>query len=225
MFKCEINWYTAVSQFIQWPSFTFALIYLYFKGADLNRLVPSIVPGGKASGTRCWPSTPIQHRGLRKGTAIILLSLWAFMACYKANYDLSVYKTSKGRKIREKRRCKELEEDEIAQSDLGQLSLHLTRSVEANRERHQNSCFCGPFILEVGLREFRSCTAWQTERNMSPDIFENALALSSLPPHKIYLMVLLLVISHPNMTPLSVRLFSCSVCRFYSVLMASVGWF
>jgi hypothetical protein len=69
--------------------------------------------------------------------------------------------------------------------------LHLSRSAEANRERHQTSrstgadINVGPFIFEVGLLEFRSCTLCQTERNMSPYIFENVSTLPPLPLHKI----------------------------------------
>lgn len=84
-----------------------------------------------------------------------------------------------------------MEEEAVAQFDIGQLSLHLTRSAEASRERYQNSrstgadIKVGPFMFEVGLPDFRSCTLCQPERNMSPYISENALALTPLHLHKI----------------------------------------
>ena len=98
------------------------------------------------------------------------------------NYDLSDYKTSKVRIIHKLRRCKQSEEEAVGQYDTGRLSLHLTRSAEAIRERHQNrrSTDLGSFTFEVGLPDFRSCTPCQTGCNTSPYIFENALALPAL---------------------------------------------
>ena len=41
-----------------------------------------VFPGGKTAGVWCWPPTPIWRRGWRKSSAIHLLPLWAFVACY-----------------------------------------------------------------------------------------------------------------------------------------------
>jgi hypothetical protein len=48
-----------------------------------------VIPGGKAAWTWRWPPTPIDRRGYRKGTAIPLLPLWAFMACSRENFTIT----------------------------------------------------------------------------------------------------------------------------------------
>jgi hypothetical protein len=45
-----------------------------------------VFPGGKAAGAWCWQPTPICMPRSWKGRAIPLLTLWAFVACYRENF-------------------------------------------------------------------------------------------------------------------------------------------
>jgi hypothetical protein len=49
-----------------------------------------VFPGGKAAGAWCWPPTPIYVPRSWKGKAILLLTLWAFVACCRVTFTFTL---------------------------------------------------------------------------------------------------------------------------------------